>query len=77
MYPYIGAVKSLIQLRSLEYGLDTPLLNFSTLVVYHPNEGNGHTFASLTWTGFIGGLTVYSGFTAVSEKACALSSKRR
>ncbi|EGD75487.1 hypothetical protein PTSG_06561 [Salpingoeca rosetta] len=59
---------TLNQLRALDWGIDNPLINYSVVVVYHPNDGNGHAFASLTWTGFIGSITAYGGHTAVSEK---------
>eukprot|EP00056_Hartaetosiga_gracilis_P014210 m.239995 g.239995 ORF g.239995 m.239995 type:complete len:436 (+) comp14353_c0_seq1:60-1367(+) len=56
------------QLRALDWGIDNPLVNHPIVVVYHPNEGNGHPFASLTWTGFIGSVTSYSPHVGVSEK---------
>lgn len=59
---------NLSQLRALDFGMDTPLGPYHVLAVYHPLSGNGHTFASLTWTGFIGSITAYSGIMGVSEK---------
>eukprot|EP00042_Codosiga_hollandica_P049930 m.587845 g.587845 ORF g.587845 m.587845 type:complete len:423 (+) comp57990_c1_seq2:175-1443(+) len=58
----------LVQLRALDFGLDTPLANYTVLNVYHPNAGNGHTFATLSWMGFIGAVTSYSNIMGVSEK---------
>ena len=46
--------------------MDTPFGDFAVLMVYHPVDG--HPFASLTWTGFIGSITAYSGYMGVSEK---------
>lgn len=34
-----------------------PFRDFPAIVVYHPNEGNGHPFFNLGVGGFIGGLT--------------------
>eukprot|EP00054_Salpingoeca_dolichothecata_P014323 m.80699 g.80699 ORF g.80699 m.80699 type:complete len:434 (+) comp20935_c0_seq1:2228-3529(+) len=59
---------TLVQLRALDWGLDNPLANFSTLTVYHPNAGDGHEFATLGWSGFLGSVTAYSQHMAVSEK---------
>ena len=36
------------------------LQKFPEVLVYHPNEGNGHAYAVLTWTGFVGAITGYS-----------------
>lgn len=33
---------------------------FPEVLVYHPNEGNGHAYAVLTWSGFVGAITGYS-----------------
>lgn len=30
------------------------------MLVYHPNAGNGHAFAILTWAGFVGAMTGFS-----------------
>eukprot|EP01147_Barroeca_monosierra_P002763 gene2762-5620_t len=59
---------TLNQLRALDWGLDNPLINYSVVVVYHPEKGDGHPFASVTWTGFIGSVTSYGGYVGVSEK---------
>lgn len=59
---------TLLQLRALDWGLDSPLANYSLVVVYHPEAGNGHPFASLTWAGFIGSVTSYGGQVGISEK---------
>ncbi|KAF2076759.1 hypothetical protein CYY_001948 [Polysphondylium violaceum] len=59
---------NLFQLRALDWGIDNPLVNFPTFIVYHPEEDNGNPFSVLSWTGFIGALTGYSQRTGVSEK---------
>ena len=59
---------NLMQIRALDFGLDTPLNSFPLLSIYHPNAGNGHTFAVLGWTGVIGAVTAYSNIMGVSEK---------
>jgi hypothetical protein len=51
---------TLYQLRALDWATDGPFQQFPVVLVYHPNEGNGHPFSILTWAGFIGGLTGYS-----------------
>eukprot|EP01132_Coremiostelium_polycephalum_P004853 gene4853-6049_t len=58
----------LIQLRALDWGVDAPLIQYPTVIVYHPEEGNGHPFSVLSWSGFIGALTGYSQYTGVSQK---------
>lgn len=62
---------SLYQLRALDWGTDSPLTNYSALIVYHPTDGNGHDFAVLGWTGFVGAITGYSHIMGVSEKVWA------
>lgn len=42
------------------------------VLVYHPNEGDGHTFASFGWAGFIGTISGYSSsHMGVCEKVWA------
>jgi len=55
-----GTSGSLYQLRALDWSTNGPFQAFPALTVYHPEEGNGHDFAILGWTGFIGALTGYS-----------------
>ncbi|KYQ91363.1 acid ceramidase-like protein [Tieghemostelium lacteum] len=59
----------LLQLRALDFGLDpwNPLRLHPIVSVYHPTEG-GHTFSVLTWAGFIGSLSGYSGHMGICEK---------
>jgi len=57
----------LIQLRALDWGLDSPLVRFHQLTVYHPSDGT-RSFATMGWTGFVGAITGYSQDIAVSEK---------
>jgi len=51
---------ALYQLRALDWITDGPFQKWPALIVYHPNEGNGHPYAILSFTGFIGALTGYS-----------------
>ena len=38
------------------------------MTVYHPNKGNGHAFANVGWTGWIGSITgMSSASIAISE----------
>ena len=34
-----------------------PFKNYPQVTVYHPSEGNGHDFANVGWTGWIGSIT--------------------
>ena len=34
-----------------------PFKNFPQITVYHPQQGNGHVFANIGWTGWIGSIT--------------------
>lgn len=63
-----GLPDTLVQLRALDWGMDSPLNDYPLLVVYHPDAGNGHPFASLTWSGFVGSVTAYGSYMGVSEK---------
>ena len=51
---------ALVQLRALDWSTNGPFQKFPEVLVYHPNEGNGHAYAVLTWTGFVGAITGYS-----------------
>jgi hypothetical protein len=59
---------SLYHLRALDWGTTNPFRLYPTLLVYHPEEGNGHPFATLGWNGFIGGLTGFSQYVGAGEK---------
>lgn len=50
---------SLIQSRSLDWEMDGPFRDYSTITVYHPDPdgSNGHPFVNVGLMGFIGGLT--------------------
>eukprot|EP01090_Pellita_catalonica_P009075 TRINITY_DN20142_c0_g1_i1.p1 TRINITY_DN20142_c0_g1~~TRINITY_DN20142_c0_g1_i1.p1 ORF type:complete len:404 (+),score=67.83 TRINITY_DN20142_c0_g1_i1:125-1213(+) len=50
--------KKVLQLRALDWNMQGPFRDYSQITVYHPSgEGNGHAFANVGFTGFIGGLT--------------------
>ena len=34
-----------------------PFKNYPQITVYHPNSDNGHAFANIGWTGWIGSIT--------------------
>jgi len=60
----------LLQLRALDWDMDGPFRNQSSITVYHPNgdNSNGHSFVNVGFPGFIGGLTgVSSTQLAISE----------
>ena len=47
----------LLQLRALDWGLDSPLVQFHQLTIYHPSDGS-RAFVTMGWTGFVGAITV-------------------
>ncbi len=48
--------------------VDGPFKDFSAVVVYHPEEGNGHAFANVGFIGWVGALTGQSAAQmAISE----------
>eukprot|EP00456_Euglypha_rotunda_P054509 TRINITY_DN4407_c0_g1_i22.p1 TRINITY_DN4407_c0_g1~~TRINITY_DN4407_c0_g1_i22.p1 ORF type:complete len:297 (+),score=47.79 TRINITY_DN4407_c0_g1_i22:115-1005(+) len=53
---------SLLQLRSLDWDMDGPFRDYPQLTVYHPNDGNGHPFVNVGYSGFIGS---FSGMSSV------------
>lgn len=57
---------TLFQLRALDWGVNSPLTDVPQVTVYHPD--NGHPFLILTFSGFIGALTGYSGWMGLCEK---------
>ncbi|KYR00879.1 acid ceramidase-like protein [Tieghemostelium lacteum] len=65
--PYQG--EGLVHLRALDWDTTSPLTLKPVVLVYHPSEGN--TFMTLSFQGFIGAITGYSGHTGISEKVWA------
>jgi hypothetical protein len=58
----------LLQLRALDWDMDAPFRNQSSITVYHPESDNGHSFVNVGFPGFIGGLTGMSSTQlAISE----------
>lgn len=60
----------LLQLRALDWDVDGPFKDFPQITVYHTDESgdNGHTFANIGWTGWIGSITGISSVQmAISE----------
>jgi len=56
----------LIQLRALDWDTEGPFPQYPAVIVYHPD--NGHAFANVGWTGWIGSITGMSSIqTAISE----------
>ena len=50
------------------HALPGPFKNYPQVTVYHPNSGNGHAFANVGWTGWIGSITGISSYQlAISE----------
>lgn len=46
---------SLVQVRALDWDTEGPFKNFRQITVYHPKDG--HAFANVGWTGWIGSIT--------------------
>jgi hypothetical protein len=55
----------LVQLRTLDFGTG-PWANYSIVHVHHPDDGN--PFVTLSFPGFVGAVTGFSGKIAISEK---------
>ncbi|WAR12323.1 DCD1A-like protein [Mya arenaria] len=51
---------SLLQLRALDWNTDGPFKDFPQVTVYHPSSGNGHPFANIGWTGWLGSITGFN-----------------
>lgn len=49
----------LLQLRALDWNTDGPFKNYPQITVYHPQSGsgNGHAFANVGFTGWVGSIT--------------------
>ncbi len=58
----------LLQLRALDYEVNAGIQNFPLVVIYHPNQGQGHPFANIGWAGMVGTVTgISSERLAISE----------
>jgi len=62
----IPSTHNLLQMRSLDWNTDGPFVNFPQITVYHPTS-NGHDFANIGWTGWLGAIT------GISSKKLAIS----
>jgi hypothetical protein len=52
----------------LSISIPGPFKNYPQVTIYHPNHGNGHAFANIGWTGWIGSITGMSSVqVAISE----------
>jgi isopenicillin-N N-acyltransferase-like protein len=58
---------TLVQLRTLDFG-GGPFVNHTVLTVHHHPPGQGHTFAQVSFSGFVGAITGFSDHVALSEK---------
>jgi len=48
----------LLQLRALDWSVDGPFKNTPQVTVYHSSDSEeGHTFANIGWSGWIGSIT--------------------
>ncbi len=57
---------SLIQLRALDYEVHAEIQRYPVITVYHPDQG--HAFANIGWSGFVGAVTgISSSQLAISE----------
>jgi isopenicillin-N N-acyltransferase-like protein len=60
----------LLQLRALDWDTEGPFKNYASIVVYHPNPGQGHAWANVGfggWTGSITGKTEHYNYTATYQ----------
>lgn len=68
--------QSLVQLRALDWTTDGPFQQFPVILVYHPEKGDGHAFAAMSWAGLVGTITGYSSAkVGISEKVWAAYSE--
>ncbi|XP_077988524.1 protein dcd1A-like [Glandiceps talaboti] len=60
---------TVLQLRALDWNMDGPFKNYPQVTVYHPDPDgtNGHAFANVGWTAWIGSIT------GMSSKQMAIS----
>jgi len=59
---------NLLQLRALDWNVDGPFKNYAAVVVYHPNEGDGHPWANVGFSGWTASITgMSSSSLAMSE----------
>eukprot|EP00357_Protocruzia_adherens_P017640 CAMPEP_0115003888 /NCGR_PEP_ID=MMETSP0216-20121206/18886_1 /TAXON_ID=223996 /ORGANISM="Protocruzia adherens, Strain Boccale" /LENGTH=438 /DNA_ID=CAMNT_0002369793 /DNA_START=35 /DNA_END=1351 /DNA_ORIENTATION=- len=59
----------MVQLRALDWDITGPFAKYATVLIYHPSEGHGNTYAVWTWAGLVGALSGYSASrVGVSEK---------
>jgi len=65
--PALDPNYKLLQLRALDWNMNGPFINYPSVTVYHPNEGDGHPFFTMSFQGFMGGLTGASSNLAISE----------
>ena len=56
---------NLVQYRTLDFG-GGPFADNNVLLVYHPTDSD-HSFAAITFPGFVGAVTGFSEFVAQSE----------
>ncbi|XP_070543587.1 uncharacterized protein [Ptychodera flava] len=65
----VPSTESVLQLRALDWSADGPFKNHVQVTVYHPNKdgSNGHAFANVGWTGWLGSVT------GMSEQQLAIS----
>ncbi|CAF0785636.1 unnamed protein product [Brachionus calyciflorus] len=59
----IPSVEGLLQLGAIDWGTDSGFQNVPQITVYHPNKDsstNGHDFANIGWSGWIGSFQGYS-----------------
>lgn len=43
--------------RALDWDTDIPAVQYPTVFIYHPEQGNGHAFANVGFVGWIGALS--------------------
>nr|CAG4718850.1 unnamed protein product [Naegleria fowleri] len=64
-----GMNGSLLQIRALDWDVNSPVRSCKSFIVYHPSEANSHAFANIGYCGLIGSITGYSNSSiGISEK---------
>jgi isopenicillin-N N-acyltransferase-like protein len=51
-----GSIKSM-QLRALDWNMDGPFRNYAAVMVFHANKGEGNSFVTIGFPGFMGAMS--------------------
>ncbi len=46
-----------MQLRALDWNMDGPFRNYAAVMVFHANKGEGNSFVTIGFPGFLGAMS--------------------